>query len=81
MSNNIIFNDNDETIGYYKDLYAMFSDVIVECLKNHDTETAQEQVEYLLELDAYKDYDGLLILSMCNGMGFLAKPYEKTLDK
>lgn len=74
---NVIFNDMDESIGYYKDLYAMFESVIVDALKDHDTETAQEQIEYLVDLDKYKDYDGLLVLSMNNGMGFVAKPYEK----
>lgn len=76
MKNNIIFNDMDESIGYYKDLYAVFESVIVDALKSKDTETAQEQIEYLVELDEWKDYDGLLVLSMCNGMGFVAKPYE-----
>lgn len=74
---NVIFNDMDESIGYYKDLYAVFESVIVDALKDHDTETAQEQIEYLMELDEFKDYDGLLVLSMNNGMGFSAKPYEK----
>lgn len=81
MDNNVIYNDMDESIGYYKDLYKMFADVIADCLKNHDSETAQEQIEYLVELDEWKDYDGLLVLSMNNGMGFTAKPYEKPIDK
>lgn len=74
---NVILNDMDESIGYYKDLYAMFVDVIEDALKKGDTDTAQEQIEYLVELDEWKDYDGLLVLSMNNGMGFTAKPYEK----
>lgn len=74
---NVIFNDMDESIGYYKDLYAMFESVIVDALKDHDTETAKEQIEYLVELDKFKDYDGLLALSMNNGFGFSCKPYEK----
>lgn len=74
---NVIFNDMDESIGYYKDLYAMFESVIVDALKDGDTETAKEQIEYLVELDEYKDYDDLLVLSMNNGMGFTAKPYKK----
>lgn len=77
---NVIFNDMDESIGYYKDLYAMFESVIVDALKDHDTETAQEQVGYLIDLDEWKDYDGLLVLSMNNGFGFTAKPYEKKGD-
>lgn len=76
MDNNVIYNDMDESIGYYKDLYKVFADVIADCLKNHDSETAQEQIEYLVELDEWKDYEGLLVLSMNNGMGFTAKPYE-----
>ena len=52
---NVIFNDMDENIGYYKDLYAMFESVIIDALKDHDTETAKEQIEYLVELDEFKD--------------------------
>lgn len=74
---NVILNDMDESIGYYKDLYAMFESVIVDALKEHDTETAQEQVGYLADLDEWKEYDGLLVLSMNNGMGFTAKPYRE----
>lgn len=74
---NVIFNDMDESIGYYKDLYASIASVAFDALKDGDTETAQEQVEYLLELDEWKDYDGLLVLSMNNGMGFTCKPYKK----
>lgn len=81
MEDNVILNDMDESIGYYKDLYAMFESVIVDALKSKDTETAQEQIEYLEEMQAWEDYDGLLVLSMCNGMGFVARPYEKPIDK
>lgn len=73
---NVILNDMDESIGYYKDLYAMFVSVVDDALAKHDSETAQEQVSYLVELDEWKDYDGLLVLSMNNGMGFTAKPYK-----
>ena len=74
---NVIFNDMDESIGYYKDLYAMFESVIVDALKDGDAETAQEQIEYLVELKEWEEYDDLLVLSMNNGMGFSAKPYKK----
>lgn len=75
---NVIFNDMDESIGYYKDLYAMFESVIVDALKDHDTETAQEQIEYLIDLDEYKDYGDLLVLSMNNGMGLSVRPYKES---
>ena len=77
---NVIFNDMDESIGYYKDLYAMFVSVIEDAVKEHDSDTVHEQIEYLVELDEWKDYDGLLVISMNNGMGFTAKPYEKKGD-
>lgn len=76
MKDNIILTDMDESIGFYKDLYAMFVDVIKGALDDGDTETAEEQIEYLKEMDEYKDYPDLLILSMNNGMGFTCKPYE-----
>ena len=78
---NVILNDMDESIGYYKDLYAMFVSVIEDALKDHDSETAQEQVGYLVELDEWKDYDDLLVLSMNNGMGFTCKPYQTKQTK
>lgn len=74
---NVILNDMDESIGYYKDLYAMFVSVVEDALENGEPETAQEQVEYLVEMQDYKDYDGLLVLSMNNGFGFTCKPYKK----
>ena len=74
---NVILNDMDESIGYYKDLYAMFESVIVDALKDGDAETAQEQCEYLVEMSEWKDHDGLLVLSMNNGMGFTCKPYKE----
>lgn len=73
---NVILNDMDESIGYYKDLYAMFVSVIEDALKKHDSELAQEQVGYLVELDEYKDYDGLLVISDNNGMGVSIRPYK-----
>lgn len=73
---NVIFNDMGESIGYYKDLYAVFVSVIEDALKDHDSDLAQEQVGYLVELDEYKDYDGLLIISDNNGFGFTCRPYK-----
>lgn len=76
MKDNVILNDMDESIGYYKDLYAMFVDVIKGALDGGDVDTAKEQIEYLEEMDEYKDYEELLVLSMNNGMGFTCRPYE-----
>lgn len=75
MTDNVIYNNNDETIGYYNDLYKMFADEIKTMLDGHNIEGAKEQIEYLEEMSDLANYDGLIILSMNNGMGFTAKPY------
>jgi len=71
---NTIFTHMDDTIGYYEDIYKGFNEVIEDALKDKDTETAQEQLEYLNEVNEYKDFDGLLVCSMNNGMGFTCEP-------
>lgn len=76
MGDNIIYNNNDETIGYYNDLYKMYTDEITNSLKAHDIETAQSMLEELEELSELCNYDGLIILSENNGMGFTARKYE-----
>lgn len=77
MSNNIILNDRDESIGYYNDLYKVFEEVIIDALKSRDIDTVKEQLEYLEEMSDWANYDGLLVLSMNNGMGFTAQPYKE----
>ena len=76
MKDNVILNDMDESIGYYKDLYAMFVDVIKDALNDGDVTAAKEQIEYLEEMDEYKDFPDLLVLSMNNGMGLSVRPYK-----
>ncbi len=76
MSSNVIYNNNDETIGYYGDLYKIFTEEIKSMLDGHDIEGAKEHIDYLEEMSDLANYDGLIILSMNNGMGFTAKPYE-----
>ena len=74
---NVIYNNNDETIGYYNDLYKIFANLIKEMLDSRDIEGAKEQLEYLDEMGDYANYDGLLVLSENNGMGFTCKPYRE----
>ena len=76
MKDNVILTDMDESIGYYKDLYAMFVDVIKDALNDGEVTTAKEQIEYLEEMDEYREFPDLLVLSMNNGMGFTCKPYQ-----
>lgn len=72
---NVILNDMDESIGFYKDLVALYKDLISEATKNNDTEEIKDLAEQLDEINEFKDYDDLLILSMNNGMGFTCKKY------
>lgn len=76
MSDNTIFNDMDESIGYYKDLYKVFADLIIEATGKQDLDTAEEQLSYLKKMEDYKDYGDLLVLSMNNGMGFTITKYR-----
>lgn len=76
MNNNVILNDRDEVIGYYNDLYKMFVEDIITNLKGRNLEEAQSQLENLIEMSDLCNYDGLIILSENNGMGFTAKQYK-----
>ena len=76
MKDNIIYTDNDEAIGFYNDLYKLFVEQITDLLKGRDIENAQTQIENLNELADLCNYDGLIIVSDNNGMGFTAKKYK-----
>lgn len=77
MKDNIIYTDNDEAIGFYKDLYKLIADQAKDLLDRKDVENAQTQIENLSELTELSEYDGLIIVSDNNGMGFTARPYKK----
>ena len=75
-NNNIILNDRSDLIGYYCDLTKSNK----ECMKNAIDMNDYEQVETLVEiqnmLDDYKEYNGLLVISENNGMGFTVSKYS-----
>lgn len=75
---NVIFNDMDESIGYYKDLAQGYKEMIEDEVKLGDYERAQSLIEEAQEIDEYKEYEGLLVLSENNGMGFTCRPYKET---
>lgn len=74
-THNIIMDDREDTIGYYNDLDKMYKKLIKEAVQDKDYERAGDLMDELEEMDEYSDYDGLLRLSMNNGMGFTCKPY------
>lgn len=78
MSDNVIFNDNNnDTIGFYSDLMKLIKEQTKEAIDNHDYEMAKDMVEIMEELYGKRDYDGLLVLSDSNGMGYVIKEYKK----
>lgn len=78
---NTIFNDMDETIGYYSDLVRGYKKLIKEAVERDDYEEAKDLMGQLEEINEWTDCDGLLVLSMNNGMGFTVKPYKTKQPK
>ena len=78
MSDNVIYDSNDDsTIGFFGDLRALLVEQACEFLKSGDYEQAGSLCENLTELDELREYDGLIVLSENNGMGFTATKYGK----
>lgn len=76
MDDNVIYNDRDEAIGYYKDLDNLYKEAIVYATKQGDYEEVKSLTEQAGEIKEYKEYTELLVLSENNGMGFTVKPYK-----
>ena len=78
MSDNVIFNDNNnDTIGFYTDLMKLIKGQAKEAIDNNEYEQAKDMVEIMEELYDKRDYDGLLVLSDGNGMGYIINEYKK----
>lgn len=74
---NIIFDSNtDDTIGFYSDLVRLYKSLIKDKIDLNEYEEAKDLTDELAEIDEFNDYDGLLVLSQNNGMGFTVKPYK-----
>ena len=76
MADNIIFNDMDESIGYYKDFVKLYKDLIKGATDSRNWEEVESLMEQIKEIEDYREYNGLLILSENNGMGFTCNPYK-----
>lgn len=78
MSDNIIYNSNDNTqIGYQKDLMAYLKTCLNEYAEQDEWENVEDIAELLDELGKWSDNGNLLVLSDNNGMGYTIKEYEK----
>lgn len=78
---NTILNDMDETIGYYSDIVSGYKKLIKEAVQDEDFEQAKDLMEQLEEINNWTDNDGLLVLSMNNGMGFTCRQYQPKQSK
>lgn len=78
---NTIYNDMDETIGYYSDIARGYKKLIQEAVERDDYEEAKDLMEQLGEINEWTDCDGLLVLSMNNGMGFTCRQYQPKQTK
>lgn len=76
MRDNIIYDNDDNAYGFYSDLYKSFVNQINEELKSRNIEQAQTLVEELNELADLCNYTGIIKVSNCNGMGFMATKYK-----
>lgn len=76
MADNIIYNDMDESIGYYKDFVKLYKGLIKDATDKGDWEEIEYLVEQIKEIEDYREYNGLLILSENNGMGLTVNPYK-----
>lgn len=76
MAENIIYNDMDESIGYYKDFVKLYKGLIKDATDKGDWEEIEYLVEQIKEIEDFREYNGLLILSENNGMGLTVNPYK-----
>lgn len=74
---NLIFNsDTDETYGLYSDIVKFYKKEIKNAVELNEYDNARDLMEQLEEIDNWTDLDGILVLSMNNGMGFSVKQYK-----
>ena len=78
---NTIYNDMDETIGYYSDIARGYKKLMKEAVDRDEFEEAKDLMEQLDEINQWTDNDGLLVLSMNNGMGFTCNQYKPKESK
>lgn len=77
MKDNVIYNDKDECLGYFKDLIVLYKGMVKTELDTDNFEEVENLAKEMQEIEEYKDYEGLLVLSENNGMGFTCKKYKE----
>lgn len=74
---NYIQKDNGDTIGYYEDLTRFNKNEMKHAVDIGDYESVEMFIAIQRELEGWSDYDGLLVISECNGMGWKAMRYKE----
>lgn len=77
MKDNVIYNDKDECLGYVDDLIRLYKNMVKTALDVENYEEVENLAKEMQEIEKYKDYEGLLVLSENNGMGFTCKKYKE----
>lgn len=77
MENCIYDSNNNNIIGFYKDIKAGLKKQIEEYISDDNWEEAKDLADLLLDLNEWADNGNLLVLSDNNGMGYTIKEYEK----
>lgn len=77
MNNIIVKDSNGDMIGYYSDLTKYNKDEIKKAVELNDWESTEMFIDIQKDLDDFTDYDGLLVISDCNGMGYKVMRYKE----
>ena len=74
---NIILKDNGDAIGYYSDLTRFNKKEMQKAVEINDWESVETFIEVQREMERWSEYDGLLVVSENNGMGWTAQRYKE----
>lgn len=66
----LVYNDSDEPVGNYQEMREAFLEEKALAEDEDRTEDVAELEALLTELENYKDYNGLLVATEHNGMGW-----------
>ncbi len=61
MADNIIYNDMDESIGYYKDFVKLYKGLIKGATDSRNWEEVESLLEQIKEIEDYREYNLSLI--------------------
>ena len=75
MENCIFDNRNNNSIGFYGDLFKGISEQGAEFMRSGDYEQAQVNCEIMEQLEKLREFDGLIVISDNNGMGWTCEKY------